>query len=81
MKKVKAKIGGGVRGALFGGRTIEVRVFVNTDEGIETVADRVTDAAKGPHRRQIIATAGEVPVEDAKEMREATFARLAEKKL
>lgn len=42
----------------FDGRTIMLTVFVNTDEDIKTVSERVTDAAKGPHGRMSACEAG-----------------------
>lgn len=50
----------------FNGRTIDVRVFVNTDEPIEVVAARIQQAAKGPHKRMAAVTGGVLDSEDAK---------------
>ncbi len=52
----------------FGGRTIEVRVFVNTDEPAEVVGARVQAAAKGPGLRMAAALVGELDAEQAAEV-------------
>jgi hypothetical protein len=49
----------------FGGRTLEVRVFVNTDEEDWVVAQRVREAARGPKQAMAVITVADVPVERA----------------
>ncbi|HEX7273120.1 MAG TPA: hypothetical protein VF420_13315 [Casimicrobiaceae bacterium] len=49
----------GSRAVLFGGRTIEVRVYVNTDETVEQVVKRLRPAAAGPFKRMTLLAGGE----------------------
>ncbi len=49
----------------FDGRTIEVRVFVNTDEPAEVVGARVQAAAKGPQLRMAAALVSELNAEQS----------------
>lgn len=49
----------------FNGRTVELRVYINTDEGFEEVAERVIVAAKGPLQRMVCITVADVPKEQA----------------
>jgi hypothetical protein len=49
----------------FSGRTLEIRVVINTDESAEQVAARAHAAAKGPKQRMCVITAGEFDKEAA----------------
>lgn len=49
----------------FGGRTVEVRVFVNTDEDEAVVGARVQAAAKGPQLRMAAALVSVLEAEQA----------------
>lgn len=42
----------------YGGRTLQVTAYVNTDEDERVVALRVQEAAKGPGKRMVLVTAG-----------------------
>ena len=44
----------------YGARTLEIRVHVNTDETIEDVVARISPAAKGPGKRMVLITGGEL---------------------
>jgi hypothetical protein len=57
----------------FGGRTLEVKVFVNTDEEDWVVAMRVREAARGPKQCMAVLTVADVPVENAKPLWEAAM--------
>jgi hypothetical protein len=57
----------------FGGRTLEVRVFVNTDEEDWVVAERVRQAARGPKQAMAVITVADVPVERATPLWEAAM--------
>jgi hypothetical protein len=50
----------------FNGRTVEARVFVNTDEPAEVVIARIQQAAKGPDKRMAVATGGVLDDEQGK---------------
>jgi hypothetical protein len=56
-----------------GGRTLEVRVFVNTDEDDWVVAERVRQAARGPKQAMAVITVADVPVERAVPLWEAAM--------
>lgn len=58
---------------LFEGRTLEVKVVINTDETVEEVVARLIDPAKGPKRRMVLVAGGEVEVEVAKKLWEAVL--------
>jgi negative regulator of replication initiation len=61
----------------FGGRTLEFKVYVNTDESMQAVFERVQKAVKSvPGAPMTIITAGVVPVEQAKGLWEATIAAM-----
>lgn len=64
MSKVEVKAGGGKLEARFGGRTIKLEVWVNTDEDPHVVADRVAQAAKGPDLRMAVVAGGVLDPED-----------------
>ncbi len=59
------KLGADVR---YGGRTLEVKVFVNTDEDEREVALRVQAAAKGPKGCMTVLTAGILDASDAEKV-------------
>lgn len=46
--------GGGQLEARFGGRTIKLEVWINTDEDLQTVATRISQAAGGPGKRMAV---------------------------
>lgn len=49
----------------YDGRTIEVKVVVNTDESVETVIARLIPAGKGPGKRMVVISGGVVEPEAA----------------
>lgn len=61
----------------YGGRTLELRVYVNTDEAPEVVYERVRHAVKSaPNCPMTVITCGEVPVDQAEGLWEATIRAL-----
>lgn len=50
----------------FGGRTLEVKILINTNESLDEVVDRLITPAKGPGKRMVVVSGGEVAIEDAK---------------
>ncbi len=46
--------GGGKLEARFGSRTIKLEVWINTDEDLQTAANRVSQAAQGPGLRMTV---------------------------
>lgn len=56
----------GIPEVRYGGRTLEVKVIINTDEPIEEVVGRIIPVAKGPNKRMVIVAGGVVETEHAK---------------
>lgn len=52
----------------YGGRTLEVRVYVNTDENALEVAKRVQMAVAGARDDTAVASAVELPADTAKKL-------------
>lgn len=52
-------------------RTVEIRVYVNTDEDEHAVAERVNRAARGPKLHMAVTTAGVLDPEQARGFWEA----------
>lgn len=61
----------GISEVRYEGRTLEVKIIINTDESVEEVVSRVIPAAKGPNRRMVIVTGGIVKSEHAKKIWDA----------
>jgi hypothetical protein len=55
------------------GRTLDVRVFVNTDEEDWVVVERVRQAARGPKQCMAMVMVGNVPLERAKPLWETAM--------
>jgi len=72
------RIGADVR---YGGRTIEIKVFVNTDEDEHAVVKRVQDAAKGPKKCMTVVMAGFLSEEDAKRVWDLTMERAIDREV
>lgn len=49
----------------FGGRTLEVKILINTNESLDEVVARLITPAKGPGKRMVVVSGGEVSKEDA----------------
>jgi hypothetical protein len=49
----------------YGGRTIELKIVINTDETVDEVVSRVAPAAKGPGQRMVLVSGGLVEAESA----------------
>lgn len=49
----------------YGGRTLRLEIFINTDEAPEAVAERLAPAARGPRRDMAVTAISEVPVAEA----------------
>lgn len=55
----------GIPEVRYEGRTLEVKVIINTDESVNDVVGRIIPAAKGPGRRMVIVMGGEVPLDQS----------------
>lgn len=53
-KQRRAKERLGDVGVRYGGRTVEVRVFLNTDETVAAVVERLRKAAQGPNLKMAL---------------------------
>ena len=63
----------------YGGRTIELRVYVNTDEAVPAVFERVQKAVKSaPNEPMVIITVGMLSTEEATGLWEATIKAMHE---
>jgi hypothetical protein len=67
-KRARAKTDPRMSGAdvRYGGRTVQVTVYVNTDEDENDVLIRVQEAAKGPSRRMVLAALAMLDEEQAR---------------
>jgi hypothetical protein len=54
-----------------GGRTLDFKVLVNTDEPIEEVLMRIREAAQGPNLKMVMVAGGELEPADAIKVWEA----------
>lgn len=50
----------------FGGRTLEVKILINTDESLNDVVSRLLAPARGPAKRMVVVTGGEIDIEAGK---------------
>jgi hypothetical protein len=62
----------------YGGRTIQVTVYVNTDEDERDVALRIQEAAKGPGQRMVLVAVGLVDEGRARSLWEAAVEAAAD---
>lgn len=63
-KATDVAFGGGKLEARYGSRTIKLEVLVNTDEDLQTVATRVSQAVGGPGRRMAVVQGDVLEPED-----------------
>lgn len=61
-----------------GGRTLDFKVLVNTDEPIEQVLMRIKTAAQGPNLSMAMVAGGELEPEDAAKVWEALLPMMEE---
>jgi hypothetical protein len=57
----------------YGGRTLTVTAYINTDEPIEQIVERVKIAARGPKFDMVLVAGGEVETDAAQDLWDATF--------
>jgi hypothetical protein len=61
----------------FGGRTLEIRIQINTDESLDDVVARICPAAKGPGHRMVVVSGGEVRPDAAQKFWAGVLPRVA----